>query len=47
MRTVIDLRHPDELQDAPSRGPLIAEHVERHHISPVPLSQTMADWIDK
>jgi protein-tyrosine phosphatase len=43
IQTVVDLRHPDELRDAPSRGPLIAGDVIRHHISPVPADRPKAD----
>ena len=46
LRTVIDLRHPDELADSPSLGPLIAGHVTRHHISPVSTEQSMTEYVD-
>jgi protein-tyrosine phosphatase len=46
LRTVIDLRHPDELSDSPTRGPLIADHITRHHISPVSTEQGMAEYVD-
>ncbi len=46
LRTVIDLRHPDELSDSPTRGFLIADHVTRHHISPVSTEQRMAQYVD-
>lgn len=45
IQTVIDLRHPDELRDAPSRGPLIAGDVIRHHISPVPTDRPNAEQV--
>ena len=46
LRTVIDLRHPDELNDSPSLGPLIADGVTRHHISPVSTERPMAEYIE-
>ena len=46
IQTVIDLRHPDELLDAPSRGPLIAAHVTRHHISPVSTERSKAEQVE-
>lgn len=46
LATIIDLRHPDELRDAPSRGPLLNGGLVRHHISILPEQREMAKHIE-